>query len=120
MDRPQRDSLLLERYQTQYRALTAHLADVGFIWSGSIQSQWLTCGKANCACHRDPHARHGPYLYWTSKEHGNTVSRLLHSPEAELLSEWVENRRQVDRIIREMKKLSQRAVKVVLRLRGKK
>ena len=120
MDRHQRDSLLLERYRTQYRALSAHLADVGFIWGGSIQSQWLTCGQASCACHRDPHARHGPYLYWTSKEAGRTVSRLLHSPEAELLSEWVANRRQVDRIVREMKKLSQRAVKVVLRLQEKK
>jgi hypothetical protein len=119
MDRHQHDSLLLQRYQAQYRALTVQLADIGFIWSGSIQSQWLTCGTASCACHRDPQARHGPYLYWTSKEAGRTVSRLLHSPEAELLSEWVQNRRQLNRIVREMKRLSQKAVKVVLRLQAK-
>lgn len=118
MDRRQRDSLLLQRYQTEYRALTAQLADIGFIGGGSIQRQWLTCGTPSCACHRDPKARHGPYLYWTSKEAGRTVSRLLHSPEAELLSEWVQNRRQLDRIVREMKKLSQRASKVVTRLRS--
>jgi hypothetical protein len=120
MNRHQRDSLLLQRYQTQYRTLTARLVDIDFIWGGSIQSQWLTCGTASCACHRDPHARHGPYLYWTSKEAGRTVSRLLHSPEAELLSEWVANRRQVDRTVREMKRLSQKAVKAVLRLQEKK
>jgi hypothetical protein len=117
MDRHQRDAQLLERYQTQYRALAAQLAEIGFIWGGSIQRQWLTCGTASCACHRDPRARHGPYLYWTSKQAGRTVSRLLHSPEAELLSEWVANRRRLERIVRQMKGLSQKAVKVVLRLR---
>jgi hypothetical protein len=117
MDRHQRDSQLLQRLQTQYRTLTAQIPNVGFIWGGSVQSQWLTCGTPGCACHRDPKARHGPYIYWTSKVAGRTVSRLLRSPEAELLSEWVQNRRQLDRIFREMKKLSQRAAKVALRLR---
>ena len=118
MDQRQRDSQLSQRFQTQYRTLTAQLADIGFIWGGSVQTQWLTCGTPGCACHRDPQARHGPYIYWTSKVAGRTVSRLLRSPEAELLSEWVQNRRKLDQIVREMKKLSQRAVKVMLRLRA--
>jgi len=118
MDRHQRDSQLLQDLQTQYRTLAAQLAQIGFIWGGSVQTQWLTCGTPGCACHRDPHARHGPYIYWTSKVAGRTVSRLLRSPEVELLTEWVQNRRKLDRIVREMKKLSQRASKVVLRLRG--
>jgi hypothetical protein len=118
MGRHQRDSQLLERFQTQYRTLTTRLVEIGFIWGGSVQSQWLTCGTPGCACHRDPQARHGPYIYWTSKVAGRTVSRLLRSPEADLLSEWVENRRHLDRIVGEMKKLSRRAAKVVLRLRA--
>ena len=117
MDRHQRDAQLLERYQTRHRALAAQLADIGFIWGGSIQSQLLTCRTASCACHRDTHARHGPYLYRTSKQAGRTVSPLLHSPEAELLSEWVANRRRLERIVWQMKGLSQKAVKGVLGLR---
>jgi hypothetical protein len=116
MDQRQRDSQLSRRFHTEYRALTAQLAHIGFIWGGSIQTQWLTCGTPGCACHRDPHARHGPYVYWTSKVAGRTVSRLLQSPEAELLSEWVQNRRKLDQTVREMKKLSQKAAKVMLRL----
>ena len=80
MDRHQRDSQLLERFQSQYRSLTTQLAEIGFIWGGSVQSQWLTCGTPGCACHGDPQARHGPYIYWTSKVAGRTVSRLLRSP----------------------------------------
>ena len=39
--------------------------------------------------------------------------------EAEILAEWVGNRREVDRILRGMKTLSQRALMIVLRLRAR-
>jgi hypothetical protein len=35
--------------------LPAHLVRASFI------EQRLKCGKPNCACHRDPGKRHGPY-----------------------------------------------------------
>lgn len=117
MDRDTKDGQILDRYRSQYRGLTARLAQIGFIWGGSVQTQWIRCGKPGCACAHDPGHRHGPYVYWTTKKEGRTVTRLLHSPEAEILAEWVRNRREVDRILREMKRLSQRALKVVLRLR---
>jgi hypothetical protein len=117
MNRNAKDTQTLRDYEGQQKALATMLARIGFIWGGSIQSQWITCGKAGCACSQDPQARHGPYLYWTSKRNARTVARLLHSPEAEILTEWVGNRREVDRILAEMKKLSQKAFKVVLRMR---
>ena len=69
----------------QYRKITAKLSDIGFIWPGHIQCRYLTCGKQNCACHKDPEAKHGPYTYWTSKETGKTVSWLLKPEEADLI-----------------------------------
>jgi len=115
--RDTKDAQTLDRYASQYRGLTARLEKVGFIWGGSIQTQWIRCGKPGCACAENPEDRHGPYVYWTTKKEGRTVTRLLHSPEAEILGEWVKNRREVDGILREMKMLSQRALKIVLRLR---
>jgi hypothetical protein len=56
-------------------------------------------------------------VYWTSKKKGRSVARLLHSPEAEILTEWVGNRREVDRILEEMKRLSQKAFKATLRVK---
>jgi hypothetical protein len=117
MNRQTKDEQTLDRYRSQYRGLAAQLARVGFIWGGSIQTQWIRCGKAGCACAHDTEQRHGPYVYWTTKKEGRTVTRLLHSPEAEILAEWVRNRREVDRILLKMKSLSQRALKVVIRLR---
>jgi hypothetical protein len=117
MDRTARDTQTLSDYERQQKKLATKLLHTGFIWGGSIQSQWTTCGKPGCACSHAPQARHGPYVYWTSKKNGRTVARLLHSPEIEILTEWVANRREVDRILAEMKKLSQKAFEVVLRMR---
>ena len=105
-------------YREQYRALTERLAETGFVWHGSLQWRLLTCGKMNCACRTDPEARHGPYPYWTRKEKQKTISKLLSAEEAELYEEWIANRRQLERIVREMQKLSRRAAKTELSLRA--
>ena len=117
MNRNAKDTQTLRDYEGQQKALATMLARIGFIWGGSVQSQRTKCGKPGCACSQDPQARHGPYVYWTSKKKGRTVARLLHPPEAEILTEWVGNRREVDRILEEMKKLSQKAYKVMLKVR---
>jgi hypothetical protein len=102
----------------KYRTLTARLSQIGFIWPGNVQRRMLTCGKQNCACQTDPDARHGPYLYWTSKEAQKTVSKLLPAQKAELYEEWINNRREMENIMREMYELSRQAAKIELRLRA--
>ena len=104
----------MQAYQEKYRKLTAKLSDIGFIWPGHIQRRYLTCGKPNCACHTDPQAKHGPYAYWTSKETGKTVSRLLRPQEADLLEQWIVNRRELEAVIRQMKGLSKKVFSVAL------
>ena len=107
----------MQAYQDKHRKLTARLSRIGFIWPGHIQRRYLTCGKPGCSCATDPAARHGPYAYWTSKEAKKTVSRLLSPEEAELLEEWIENRRELETVVRDMKKLSQKTLEVALKLK---
>ncbi len=104
------------------KKLAAELSNVGFIWPGSIQWRRLTCGKPNCPCRTNPGAKHGPYPYWTSKKDNRTVSRLLKPEEALILEDWVNNRKKIDAITREMKKLSEIAFGAALELskKGKK
>ena len=109
----------MQAYQAAQRQLSEQLADIGFIWQGSIQRRMLSCGKAGCACQSNPHARHGPYVYWTRKEHQKTVAKLLTEEEADLYEEWIENRQHLEGIVSEMKKLSRRAEKTVLALRAR-
>jgi hypothetical protein len=105
----------LRSYKRKYKRLSAELAKTGFIWPGSIQWRWIKCGKPNCACNHDPKMRHGPYIYWTSKKGQKTISKLLSSKEAELFEEWINNRREMERIIQEMKNLSKKASSVALK-----
>lgn len=107
----------LQAHQRQYRALTAELSTLGFIWRGTVQRRTLTCGKSQCACHRHPQSRHGPYVYWTTKVGNRTVSRLLSDAEAELYEEWVENRRKLEATQRKMLTISKNAAPALLSLR---
>jgi len=117
VDRSVSDLQTLQRLRSRYRDMAARVAGIGFMWHGSISERWLTCGRADCDCAKDPRARHGPYVYWTTKEKGRSVARLLHPPESDILQEWLSNRKELDRILREMLKLSHMALKVVLRVR---
>lgn len=107
----------LRAYAQEYRRLAAELAETGYLWSGSITRQRLTCGKPACACHGDPARRHGPYAYWSTKVKGRTVSRLLSEEEAEFYEEWIENRRRLERLQREMLKLSKKVAPLLLQQR---
>lgn len=106
----------MQKYIEQHRKLSTKLSGTGFIWPGHIHRSYLTCGKPNCLCRSDPKAKHGPYAYWTSKKNKKTVSRLLSPEEAYLLQEWIENRRKLEAIIRQMKAVAQKAVNVALML----
>lgn len=104
----------LSRLQEKQRELANQLSTTEFIWNGSISKRFLTCGTASCRCHADPEAKHGPYYYWTTKKAGKTVSRSLSEQQAVILEKWIENRRQLEHTLDEMKKLSQEAYEAIL------
>ena len=80
--------------------LQAQLAEVGFALPGTINVAMNRCGKANCACHQDPPKLHGPYITWTRKVPGKTVTRRLTPKQLERYKPWFEN----DRRLRELTK----------------
>jgi hypothetical protein len=107
----------LRDQQQAYRRLAAQLGETGYLWKGTVVRQMLTCGNKNCACHKDEARRHGPYAYWSTKVGGRTVSRLLDPEEAELYEEWIQNRRRLDQIQRQMLAISKRVAPLMLRKR---
>ncbi len=107
----------LRSYESAFKRLLSELGNIGYIWQGSLTRRMMTCGTKACACHTDENKRHGPYVYWSTKKAGRTVSRLLDADEAELLGEWIENRRELDRITREMVAISEKVAPVLLEAR---
>jgi len=81
----------LARLRARYEKHAAELAEIGFMFKGSVTQRFLPCGTASCGCHSDPARRHGPYWQWTSKVKGKTVSRMLTEPQARRYREWIAN-----------------------------
>ena len=106
-------SAALRRHEERYDALKAQLQTVGFIGQGSIQTRHLKCGKPTCRCYDDPDARHGPYHYWTRKVGGKTVGLNLTEDELVLYREWIENNRELERLVREMRHISSRVLALI-------
>jgi hypothetical protein len=109
------DAQRLEAYQRRYRELARQLGDIGYIASGTVASRFNRCGKANCACHRDPPKLHGPYWHWTAKVNGKTVNRRLTQREAELYREWISNDRKARALLSEMRETATKAAELILR-----
>lgn len=105
----------LSQYQKLNQRLASTLAQIGFLWPGTVQKQMLTCGKPRCGCHKSLEARHGPYWYWTSKKAGKTISKKLKPQEAEIIEQWIENRRRLEAIVKEMMEISSQALPLTLR-----
>ena len=67
------------------RRLAAEVGQARPMRRGSLSERWMKCGKATCACHRDPDARHGPYLSISRVVAGRTQSRYVAPDQVDLV-----------------------------------
>ena len=105
----------LRKYAETHQMLAASLAQIGFTWPGTIQARKLKCGKLQCSCQSDPQSLHGPYYYWTTKIKNKTVSKMLTEPEVQTLKGWIENRRKLEKTLKQMKKISQQTAAILFK-----
>lgn len=111
MTNPRRQAAL-ERLRDQYARARAELADLGYVLQGSLTERRLPCGKAQCACTTNEDAWHGPYLQWSRKKSGRTVSTYLLPEQAVLCRQWIQNNRKLEKIITRMRELSRRVARL--------
>ncbi|MGH2990512.1 MAG: DUF6788 family protein [Solirubrobacterales bacterium] len=90
------------------RELAAELAAIGFALPGSLNVVSTRCGKPNCRCRADPPKLHGPYVTWTRKVAGKTVTRRLSAEQLDRYRPWFENNRRLRELIAELEALSVR------------
>jgi len=94
------------QFSKEYQKLRDRLANTGYICTGSITTVYKKCGKDYCFCAKDEKAMHGPYNVWTRKVKGKTVTRNLTVKQVKLCKECIQNIRELESIIEEMKELS--------------
>jgi hypothetical protein len=105
----------LADYERRYRELAGQVANIGLIHSGSVTRRHTRCGTPGCKCHADPPQLHGPYYQWTAKVDGKTVTRRLKPDEAKLYQEWINNDRQLQRLIHQMRQIATKAAELKLK-----
>jgi hypothetical protein len=92
--------------EPRLRKLRAQLAEIDYVLPGTINIAMNRCGKPTCACHADPPRLHGPYITWTRKVAGKTVTRHLTREQLERYQRWFENNRRLRKLISELEALS--------------
>jgi hypothetical protein len=102
----------LAQLHRDYAQLRRELDQLGYILQGSLTARRIPCGKAACACTTDIEARHGPYLQWSRKRAGRTVSTYLTPEQAALCQQWINNNRRLEHIVSRMRKLSMRLARL--------
>lgn len=104
----------LARLGRDYRATQDQIRDLGFVVPGSVTQRYTLCATEGCHCHHDPPTRHGPYLQYTRKIGGKTLTRRLNAEQADRYREWIANRRKLDELTAKMDDLSRQATELLL------
>ena len=91
------------------KRLATALAQLDFVLPGSIVVRHMRCGKTACRCKADPPELHGPYISWTRKVEGKTVTRLLDPDQLDRYQRGFDNARRLRELIAELEALSLRA-----------
>ena len=83
------------------------------ILNGSLAKQYKQCGKLNCRCNGDKKFWHGPYLIWTRKVKGKTVTKTLNKRQAEAVKKAIKEMKDLNSIIEKWKTLSLRDIEKI-------
>jgi hypothetical protein len=86
------------------------LRQLDYFLKGTVSKRMMKCGQPQCACHRDPAQRHGPYFEWTYKVNGKTVNVKLSPESAPIYQAATKQNRKLKALLAKMERLSRTAL----------
>ena len=96
--------------EQRFRQVRQNLHQLDYFLKGTVLKRMMKCGQPQCACHRDPSRRHGPYFEWTYKVQGKTVNVKLSSQAAPLYQAATKQHRKLKAVLARMERLSRTAL----------
>ena len=105
-------SATVDRHRQRFQELKRELQRLEYFCKGTVLKRMMKCGKAQCACHRDPAKRHGPYFEWTYKANGKTVNVKLTPETAPLYTTASQQYRSLKALLNRLERLSLTALRV--------
>ena len=74
----------LIRFDAQrFASLKREIVQLDYFCKGTVLKRMMKCGHKQCACHRDPAKRHGPYFECTYKVQNKTVNLTKDPPRSD-------------------------------------
>lgn len=92
----------VEKFKRRHQRLASKLAGTGLILQGTITERIIKGGK-----NREGEKTYGPYYQWTFKREGKTVTVNLTSQQAKAYQKAIDNKRNLEKTVREMRVLSE-------------
>src|ERR1039458_9602901 len=96
--------------ELRFHQVRQELQQLDYFLKGTVLKRMMKYGQPQCACHRDPSRRHGPYFEWTYKVQGKTVNVKLSSQAAPLYQAATKQHRKLKAMLARMERLSRTAL----------
>jgi hypothetical protein len=100
-----------DSYSQRFQDLTREFQQLEYFCKGTVLKRMMKCGKAQCACQKDPAKRHGPYFEWTYKVGGKTVNVRLTAEAAPIYMAASQQYRKLKSLLNRLERLSQSALR---------
>jgi hypothetical protein len=107
---PAKLASLIRSDAQRFEALKRELAQLEYFCKGTLLKRMMKCGQKQCACHRDPAKRHGPYFECTYKARNKTVNLRLRSEAAPLYRAAIQQHRKLKSLLGRLERLSRSAL----------
>ena len=101
---------VIDRYAQRFRKLKQEFDPLQYFCKGTVLRRMMKCGQPQCACHRKPSKRHGPYWEWTYKAQGKTVNLRLGPEAAPIYKAATQQYRKLKLILSRLERLSRTAL----------
>jgi hypothetical protein len=94
----------------RFESLKREIVQLDYFCKGTLLKRMMKCGQKQCACHRDPAKRHGPYFECTYKVQNKTVNLRLHSEAMPLYRAAIQQYRKLKTLLGRLERLSRSAL----------
>jgi hypothetical protein len=94
----------------RFQELKQEFDQLDYFCKGTVLKRMMKCGKPQCACHRDPSKRHGPYFELTYKRQGTTVNVKLRAEQVAIYKAASQQFRKLKSLITRLERVSRTAL----------
>ena len=103
-------ALLIQSDAQRFLSLKREILQLDYFCKGTLLKRKMKCGNRQCACHRDPAKRHGPYFECTYKVQNKTVNLKLYPEVLPLYRAAIQQQRRLRSLLRQLERLSRTAL----------